>query len=68
MCRPEILFRFAGIFVLASVLLGLLVHPAFFAFTLFVGANLLQTSFTQFCPLERVLGRFGLCGCRPGAA
>lgn len=63
MCRPQILFRFAGIFVLLSVALGFWVHPAFLAFTAFVGFNMLQTSFTNFCPLERVLGFFGLAGC-----
>ena len=63
MCRPHILFRFAGFFVLGSVALGLWVHPAWFAFTAFVGFNLLQTSFTGFCPLERILSRFGLAGC-----
>ncbi len=68
MCRPQILFRFAGLFVLGSVALGLLVHPAWFAFTAFVGFNLLQTSFTGFCPLERILARFGLAGCSTGTA
>lgn len=63
MCRPQILFRFAGLFVLGSVALGLFVHPAWFAFTAFVGFNLFQTSFTGFCPLERILSRFGLAGC-----
>ena len=66
MCRPQIIFRFAGLFVLGSIGLGLWVHPAWFAFTAFVGFNLLQTSFTGFCPLERILGRFGLAGCSAG--
>jgi len=30
-----------------------------------VGVNLLQSSITNFCPLERMLGRAGLFGCRP---
>lgn len=47
--------RFAGIFVLVSLALGYWVHPAWFLFTAFVGLNLLQSSFTGFCPLERVL-------------
>jgi len=63
MCRPQILFRFAGIFVLLSVALAFWVHPAFLAFTAFVGFNMLQTSFTNFCPLERILSFFGLAGC-----
>jgi hypothetical protein len=65
MCNDDLIRRFAGTFVLLSVGLGLLVHPAWFAFTAFVGFNLLQSSFTHFCPLERVLGRLRLLGCRP---
>lgn len=48
---------FAGTFVLASLVLGWWVHPAFFLFTAFVGLNLLQSSFTGFCPLEKILRR-----------
>jgi len=40
------------------------VNPWFFVFTAFVGANLLQSSFTGFCPLEKILGRFGLFDCK----
>jgi hypothetical protein len=64
MCDSRIIFRFAGAFVMGSVLLGWLVHPGWFAFTAFVGANLFQTSFTGFCPLERILGAVGFPGCR----
>lgn len=46
---------FAGSFVLASLALGWWVHPGFFLFTVFVGANLLQSAFTGFCPLEKIL-------------
>ena len=65
MCNDSIIRRFAGVFVLLSVALGVLVSPWWFAFTAFVGLNLLQSSFTNFCPLERILGRFGWFGCRP---
>ena len=65
MCNDLIIRRFAGVFVLGSLALGWFVHPAWFLFTAFVGANLLQSSFTSFCPLERILGRFGLFGCAP---
>jgi hypothetical protein len=65
MCNELIIRRFAGTCVLASLALGWWVHPAWFLFTAFVGANLLQSTFTGFCPLERMLGRFGLFGCRP---
>jgi hypothetical protein len=70
MCNDNIIRRFAGVFVLASLVLGWLVHPAWLLFTAFVGMNLLQSSFTDVCPLERVLGRFRLLGCdrRDGTA
>lgn len=64
MCDDRIIRRFAGTFILLSLALGWWVNPAWFLFTAFVGVNLLQSSFTSFCPLERVLGRFGLAGCR----
>ena len=40
---------------LGGLALGWWVHPAWFLFTAFVGVNLLQSSFTGFCPLERIL-------------
>lgn len=52
----------AGAFVLASVLLGIYVSPWFFAFTAFVGANLLQSAFTDWCPMMAILRRAGLKG------
>lgn len=63
MCNDNIIRRFAGVFILASLVLGWLVHPAWFLFTAFVGVNLFQSSFTAVCPLERILGRFRLAGC-----
>ena len=63
MCRDVIIRRFADVFILLSVALGWWVHPAWFAFTAFVGFNLLQSSFTSFCPLERILGYVGFPGC-----
>ena len=48
---------FAGSFVLVSLALGWWVHPGFFLFTAFVGANLLQSAFTGLCPLESLLKR-----------
>ena len=67
MCDDRIIRRLAGVFILGSLALGWWVHPAWLLFTAFVGANLFQSSFTTLCPLERVLGRFGLLGCRPAA-
>ena len=48
---------FAGSFVLLSLVLAHYVSPNWLWFTAFVGANLLQSSFTGFCPLEMVLKR-----------
>ena len=47
--------RVAGIFVLVSLALGYWVSPWFYLFTAFVGLDLLQSSFTRWCPLEKVL-------------
>ena len=63
MCDDRLIRRFAGVFVLVTLALGWWVHPAWFLFTAFVGANLLQSSFSRFCPLERILGAFGVLGC-----
>lgn len=57
----------AGFFVLVSVLLGAPASPIFvsewfLAFTLFVGFNLLQSGFTCFCPLDRILLKLGVPG------
>jgi Protein of unknown function (DUF2892) len=50
----------AGFFVLASVALGYFVHPGFFLFTAFVGANLLQSGFSKWCPMILILRKVGL--------
>jgi hypothetical protein len=65
MCDEAVIRRFAGVFVLLSLAAGWWLHPAWFLFTAFVGANLLQSSYSRFCPLERILGRLGLAGCKP---
>lgn len=49
--------RLAGTLVLVTLALGYWVHPAWFIATAFVGANLLQSSFTGWCPVEPVLRR-----------
>jgi hypothetical protein len=67
MCDDRIIRRFAGTFILIGAALSWWVHPAWLLFVAFVGANLLQSSFTAFCPLERILGRFGIAGCAPVA-
>ena len=50
----------AGFFVLLSVALGYWVHPGFFLFTAFVGANLFQSAFTNACPMMALLRKMGL--------
>lgn len=57
--------RFAGTVVLLSLLLADFVNAQWLWLTAFVGANLLQSSFTGFCPLAIVLKRFGA---KPGHA
>lgn len=55
---------FAGAFVMLSLGLGvsgspIFVNQNFLWFTLFVGANLFQSGFTEFCPLESILRKLG---------
>jgi hypothetical protein len=56
---------FAGTVVLVSLALGLFIHQNWFWLTAFVGANLLQSSFTGFCPLAMILRKLGM---KPGQA
>jgi hypothetical protein len=51
---------FAGTVVLVTLLLSQYHHPAWLWVTAFVGANLLQASFTGFCPLAMILKRLGV--------
>lgn len=60
MSLERIVRAVAGSFVLASLALGWWVHPGFYLFTAFVGANLLQSAFSGFCPLETILRRAGV--------
>jgi len=50
----------AGGFVAASVLLGIYVNQNFLWFTLFVGLNLFQSAFTQWCPMISILRKAGV--------
>lgn len=52
----------AGVFVAASVLLALFVNVNFLWFTLFVGLNLAQSAFSNWCPMMTLLRRAGLRG------
>ena len=55
-----IIRRFAGTFILISLLLAHYVSPYWLWFTAFVGFNLIQSSFTNFCPLEIILKKLGV--------
>jgi hypothetical protein len=56
----RLVFTVAGSFVLLSVLLSVFHSPYWLFFTAFVGANLLQASFTGFCPLAVLLKKAGV--------
>jgi len=65
MTIDRFVMAFAGSFILISLLLSQ-VHSVYWLwFTTFVGANLLQASFTGFCPLAKILKFFGI---QPGQA
>ena len=49
----------AGTFILASVLLGVYVSPYWFLFTGFVALNLVQSAFTNWCPMMTILRKLG---------
>ncbi len=51
---------FAGVMVLLSVVLTTFVSPLFIWFTVFIGANLIQSSFTGFCPAAMVFKALGI--------
>jgi hypothetical protein len=53
-------FRIAGLFVLLSLALAHFHSPYWLWFTAFVGANMIQASFTGFCPLAMVLAKLGI--------
>lgn len=65
MTIDRIVIAFAGTVVLLGLLLGVLVNTWWLLLSAFVGLNLLQSAFTGFCPLARILKRLGA---QPGAA
>ena len=65
MTTERVVRIFAGTFILASLLFGVEASPLFYSrnflwLTAFVGANLLQSGFTCFCPLEIILKKLGV--------
>ena len=52
----------AGAFVLLSVALGYWLNPYWYLFTAFVGLNLFQSAFTNWCPMMAILRKAGVKG------
>ena len=50
----------AGTFMLTSLGLGYFVSPYWYLFTVFVGLNLLQSGFTNWCPMTNILRKIGV--------
>jgi Inner membrane protein YgaP-like, transmembrane domain len=63
MTIDRIVLVFAGTMILLGTLLAATVTPYALFLTGFVGANLLQSAFTGFCPLAKILRA---SGCTPG--
>ena len=59
MTVERLVLAFAGSFILISLLLAVYHNINWLWFTAFVGANLLQSSFTGFCPLAIILKKMG---------
>jgi hypothetical protein len=67
------IFVIAGFFVMLSLALGVEGSPLFvskwaLAFTAFVGANLFQSGFTNFCPMSLILKKLGVPEAQVGCA
>lgn len=60
MSLERAVMAFAGVMILVSVALTQLVSPWWWLLTAFVGLNLLQSSFTGFCPAAMVMRRLGV--------
>ena len=60
MSIDRMVMAFAGSFILISLALAHWHSPYWLWFTAFVGANLLQSGFTQFCPLDMILKKLGV--------
>ncbi len=58
--KNRIIFFVAGAFVLTGILLSHYTHPNWIWLSVFVGVNMLQSAFTNFCPLEKILTAVGV--------
>ena len=65
MTIDRVVVAFAGSLVLISLVLSQVHHSHWLWLTAFVGANLLQSAFTGFCPLAKILKAIGI---KPGEA
>lgn len=52
----------AGLFILASLALGHWLNPYWYLFTAFVGLNLFQSAFSNWCPMMTFLRKLGVRG------
>jgi hypothetical protein len=50
----------AGIMILVSLALTYFVHPNWVFFTMFIAANLIQSAFTQWCPMMTIMRKIGV--------
>lgn len=60
MSLDRAIMAFAGVMILVSIALTKFVHPNFWWFTAFIGANLFQSAFTGFCPAGMVMKKLGI--------
>jgi len=63
MTVERLLRLIAGLFVVLSLALGHWVSPYWYLFTAFVGLNLFQSAFTNWCPMMTFLKKFGVKSC-----
>ena len=63
MTMDRYLRMIAGFFVLLSLALGYWVNPLWFLFTAFVGLNLFQSAFTNWCPMMVLLKKLHIAAC-----
>jgi hypothetical protein len=63
MTMDRYLRMIAGFFVLLSLALGYWVNPLWFLFTTFVGLNLFQSAFTNWCPMMVLLKKLHVATC-----
>lgn len=60
MSLDRAVMAFAGLMILISIALTQFVSPGWWLLTAFVGLNLLQASFTGFCPAAMIMRKFGV--------